>query len=51
MVTALVLLLISSVLRALFSPGIPIAALSEIALEILFLYYLSRQRIRAAFDR
>ncbi len=49
MVTALVLLLISSVLRALFSPGIPIAALSEIALEILFLYYMTRQRIRVAF--
>jgi hypothetical protein len=51
MVAALVLLLISSVLRALFSPGIPIAALSEIALELLFLHYLSRRRIRTAFGR
>jgi hypothetical protein len=51
MVIALVLLLISSVLRALFSPGIPIAALSEIALEVLFLYYLSRPGIRTAFGR
>jgi hypothetical protein len=51
MITALVLLLISSILRALFSSGIPIAALSEIALEILFLHYLTRPRIRAAFGR
>jgi hypothetical protein len=51
MITSLVLLLISSVLRALFSSGIPTAALSEIALELLFLYYLTKPRIRAAFGR
>ncbi|CAN5768699.1 hypothetical protein BH23GEM6_BH23GEM6_06470 [soil metagenome] len=50
-VIALVLLLISSLLRAIFSPGIPIAALGEIALESLFLFYLSRPRIRNAFRR
>jgi|GEM_PF-6086895 len=48
---ALVLLLISSLLRAIFTPGIPTAALAEIALELLFLFYLSRPHIRRAFSR
>jgi hypothetical protein len=48
---ALLLLLVSSVLRAIFSPGVPVAALGEIAVEGLFLYYLSRERIRSAFRR
>lgn len=47
----LVLLLASSVVRAIFSPGVPIAASAEIAVEVLFLVYLSRPRIRAAFGR
>jgi hypothetical protein len=51
MVIALVLLLISSVLRAFFSPGIPTAALFEIAVELLFLFYLSRAHVRTAFRR
>lgn len=51
MVMALLLLLLSSILRALFSPGVPLAAFGEIALELLCLGYLSRERIRAAFRR
>jgi hypothetical protein len=51
MMMALVLLLVSSLARALFSPGIPIAAFGEVLLELIFLYYLSRERVRVAFRR
>jgi hypothetical protein len=51
MVMTLALLLISSVARALFSPGIPVAAIAEIVVECVFLFYLTRPRIRAAFRR
>lgn len=47
----LVLLLASSVLRALFTPGIPVAAFGEVAVELLFIVYLTRPRVRAAFGR
>ncbi len=47
----LALLLVSSVIRAIFSPGIPVAAIGEIVIEGIFLFYLTRARIRAAFGR
>jgi hypothetical protein len=51
MVAALLLLLATSLLRILISPGIPSAAIGEVVVEIVFLTYLMRPRVRAAFGR
>lgn len=51
MVFLLLLLLLSSLVRALLSPGVPVAAFAELVLEVLFLGYLLRPRIRTAFGR
>lgn len=47
----LTLLLGSSVVRLVYSPGLPMESIGEIALEIVSLLYLGRRRVRGAFDR
>lgn len=45
----LVLLLISSVLRAFVTPGVPAVAFLEIGIEVLLLLYLNRPHVRRAY--
>jgi hypothetical protein len=45
----LVLLFLSSIVRAIVSPGVPTAALLEVVLEIVAAAYISRRTIRTTY--
>lgn len=50
LIAVLVLLLLSSIIRLVVTPGLQVAPLSEIVIEIGSLFYLTRPRVRGRFD-